>query len=94
MHILVDGVSPTHSIAAADIMEHQQHLHRDMPHNHSVNIPHKPMNHSAMQATNNNTLMRHYPPNGGQIQPQFYEQQPLIAGSGERQDDQLYGKTI
>jgi hypothetical protein len=94
MHILVDGVSPTHSIAAVDIMEHQ-HLHRDMPHNHSVNIPHKSLNQSTVQATNNNTLMRHYPPNGGQVQSQYYDQQqPLIGGGPERQNDQLYGRAI
>lgn len=86
----MDGLSPTHSIAAADIMEHQR-LHRDMPHNRSVNIPHKPINHSAMQTTNNNTLMRHYPPNGGGNGGQFYDQQQPLIGGPERQQDGMYG---
>lgn len=87
----MDGISPTHSIAAADIMNRQL-LHRDLPHNHSVNIPHKPFNQSSIQAaTNNNTLMHQYPPHPQANNIYYDQQQPLIDGP-ERQNGQLYGK--
>lgn len=90
----MDGLSPTHSIAAADIMDRQR-LHRDMPHNHSVNIPHKPLNQQPIHAaTNNNTLMRHYPPPTAQANNMYYDQQQPLIGPAERQNDQLYGKYL